>query len=85
MARIRLCAARVAAVIVSPVCAQTGPENPPRAQSTNADGLLNKSYLAPTGATVPRPNISDESAPTLTGRSIHDDSDRVLRGICKNC
>ncbi|WP_146030349.1 hypothetical protein [Methylocella silvestris] len=85
MARISLCAALVAATMVTPVYAQTGSENALRAQNANSDGLLNKGHLAPTGATVPRPNISDEAAPTLTGRSIHDDSDRVLRGICKNC
>ncbi|WP_180982594.1 hypothetical protein [Methylocella silvestris] len=47
--------------------------------------MANRANLAPTGATVPRPNITDEVAPTLTGWSIHDDGDRVLRGICKNC
>jgi hypothetical protein len=47
--------------------------------------LLNRDYLAPTGATVPRPGLSQSAGPTVLDRSIERQNDHIDNSICKAC
>lgn len=50
-------------------------------------GLLNRNNITSTGATVPHPGAAavEDPNPVLMGRSIHDENDRPVQNICKNC
>jgi hypothetical protein len=87
MSKIILKTAFVVAVIASgSAYAQTTTANSPTQTSNpSVQGLANQNNLTSTGATVPHPGASEDSVPTLTGRSIHDGNDRVEHSICKNC
>ena len=54
----------------------------PSRESMNG-GLLNRNYLTFTGATVPRPAVSQ--GPALQHRAIHDRDDHLRIRICGNC
>ncbi len=47
--------------------------------------LLDQDYLAPTGATVPRPGMSQSAGPTPLDREIRQENDRIDNSICKGC
>ena len=47
--------------------------------------LLGRDYLAPTGATVPRPGVPQGSGPTALDRKIQQEDDRIDNSICKGC
>ena len=47
--------------------------------------LLDQDYLAPTGATVPRPGVPQASGPTALDRKIEQENDRIDNSICKGC
>jgi hypothetical protein len=47
--------------------------------------LLDQDYLAPTGATVPRPGVPQASGPTPLDRKIEQEDNRIDNGICKGC
>jgi hypothetical protein len=87
MIRISLLAVFVAAAITSaPVSAQTSSVEPGAQPSNPSAGrLLNQDHLTSTGATVQRPRISQDSAPTLMGRTIHDENDGAEHSICGDC
>ena len=47
--------------------------------------LLDQDYLAPTGATVPRPGVPQGSGPTPLDRKIEQEDNRIDNSICKGC
>jgi hypothetical protein len=47
--------------------------------------LLDQDYLAPTGATVPRPGVPQASGPTALDRKIEEENNRIDNSICKGC
>lgn len=47
--------------------------------------LLDQDYLAPTGATVPRPGVPQASGPTPLDRKIEQEDNRIDNSICKGC
>jgi hypothetical protein len=47
--------------------------------------LLDKDYLAPTGATVPRPGVPQASGPTALDRKIQQEDKAIDNSICKGC
>jgi len=47
--------------------------------------LLDKDYLAPTGATVPRPGVPQGSGPTALDRKIQEEDNKIDNSICKGC
>jgi hypothetical protein len=47
--------------------------------------LLDQDYLAPTGATVPRPGVPQGSGPTALDRKIQQEDNRIDNSICKGC
>jgi hypothetical protein len=47
--------------------------------------LLDQDYLAPTGATVPRPGVPQASGPTALDRKIQQEDNRIDNSICKGC
>jgi hypothetical protein len=47
--------------------------------------LLDQDYLAPTGATVPRPDVPQDSGPTALDRKIEKEDNRIDNSICKGC
>ena len=47
--------------------------------------LLDQDYLAPTGATVPRPGVPQASGPTALDRKIEQENNRIDNSICKGC
>ncbi|HEY1862493.1 MAG TPA: hypothetical protein VGG77_02135 [Roseiarcus sp.] len=47
--------------------------------------LLDQDYLAPTGATVPRPGVPQGSGPTALDRKIQQEDNRLDNSICKGC
>ncbi len=47
--------------------------------------LLDKDYLAPTGATVPRPGVPQGSGPTALDRKIQQENNQIDNSICKGC
>jgi hypothetical protein len=47
--------------------------------------LLDQDYLAPTGATVPRPGVPQASGPTALDRKIEQEDNRIDNSICKDC
>jgi hypothetical protein len=47
--------------------------------------LLDQDYLTSTGATVPRPGVSQSSGETPFDRSIERQDDRIDDSICKGC
>lgn len=57
---------------------------PELARPTPGD-LLNQDYLTSTGATVPRPGVSQSSGPTPLDRSIEQQDNKIDNSICKGC
>ena len=56
------------------------------AQPTPTPGqLLNRDYLTSTGATVPRPGLSQSGGETRLDRSIMRQDDKTDNSICKDC
>ncbi len=47
--------------------------------------LLDQDYLAPTGATVPRPGVPQGSGPTALDRKIQQEDNRLDNSICNGC
>jgi hypothetical protein len=47
--------------------------------------LLNQDYLTSTGATVPRPGVSQAAGPTPLDRSIEQQDNRIDNSICTGC
>jgi hypothetical protein len=47
--------------------------------------LLDQDYLAPTGATVPRPGVPQGSGPTALDRKIEQENNRLDNSICRGC
>jgi hypothetical protein len=47
--------------------------------------LLDQDYLAPTGATVPRPGVPQGSGPTALDRKIQQEDNKLDNSICKGC
>ena len=47
--------------------------------------LLDQDYLAPTGATVPRPGVPQASGPTALDRKIQEEDNRIQNSICQGC
>jgi hypothetical protein len=47
--------------------------------------LLNQDYLTGTGATVPRPGVSQGAGPTPLDRSIERQDNRIDNSICTDC
>ena len=47
--------------------------------------LLRQDYITGTGATVPRPGVSQSSGATPLDRSIREQNDRVDNSICAGC
>ena len=47
--------------------------------------LLRQDYLAPTGATVPQPGVSQASGPTPLDRKIRQEDNRIDNSICSGC
>jgi hypothetical protein len=47
--------------------------------------LLNRGYITSTGATVPRPGVSQSAGPTALDRSIERKDNRIDNSICKAC
>ena len=47
--------------------------------------LLDQDYLAPTGATVPRPGVPQASGPTALDRKIQQENNRIDNSICSGC
>jgi hypothetical protein len=47
--------------------------------------LLDQHYLAPTGATVPRPGVPQASGPTPLDRTIRQENNRIDNSICSGC
>ncbi len=47
--------------------------------------LLGQDYLARTGATVPRPGVSQSSGTTPLDRAIRQEDDRIDNSICNGC
>jgi hypothetical protein len=47
--------------------------------------LLDQDYLAPTGATVPRPGVPQGSGETPLDRKIEQENNRIDNSICKGC
>ena len=47
--------------------------------------LLDQDYLAPTGATVPRPGVPQGSGPTALDRKIQQENNRIDNSICSGC
>ena len=47
--------------------------------------LLDQDYLAPTGATVPRPGVPQASGPTPLDRKIQQENNQIDNSICKGC
>ena len=47
--------------------------------------LLDQDYLAPTGATVPRPGVPQGSGPTALDRKIQQENNRIDNSICQGC
>jgi hypothetical protein len=47
--------------------------------------LLNQDYLTGTGATVPRPGVSQGAGPTPLDRAIRQENNRIDNSICTDC
>jgi hypothetical protein len=47
--------------------------------------LLNRDYLTGTGATVPRPGVSQGAGETPLDRAIRQQNDRIDNSICSGC
>jgi hypothetical protein len=47
--------------------------------------LLNQDYLTGTGATVPRPGVSQGAGETPLDRAIRQENNRIDNSICKGC
>jgi hypothetical protein len=47
--------------------------------------LLDRDYLAPTGATVPRPGVPQASGPTALDRKIQEEDNKIDNSICQGC
>ena len=47
--------------------------------------LLDHDYLAPTGATVPRPGVPQASGPSALDRKIQEEDNKIDNSICKGC
>jgi hypothetical protein len=47
--------------------------------------LVNQDYLTSTGATVPRPGVSQAAGPTPLDRSIEQQDNRIDNSICTGC
>jgi hypothetical protein len=47
--------------------------------------LLDQDYLAPTGATVPRPGVPQGSGETALDRKIQQEDNKIDNGICSGC
>jgi hypothetical protein len=47
--------------------------------------LLNQDYLTGTGATVPRPGVSQGSGETPLDRAIRQENNRIDNSICSGC
>jgi hypothetical protein len=57
----------------------------PELNKPAAGQLLDRDYLAPTGATVPRPGVPQASGPTELDRKIQQEDNRIDNSICKGC
>jgi hypothetical protein len=57
----------------------------PELDKPAAGHLLDKDYLAPTGATVPRPGVPQGSGPTALDRKIQQEDNKLDNSICKGC
>jgi hypothetical protein len=57
----------------------------PELRTPTRGQLLNRDYLAPTGATVPRPGVSQSAGPTALDRSIERRDNRIDNSICEAC
>lgn len=76
-----------AALGVAAAQAQTG--TPDTGRSVMAPGArdpLHTRFLAPTGATVPRPGVLPAPiSPSSRDRLSYDNDERIERSICSNC
>jgi hypothetical protein len=57
----------------------------PQLSKPAAGQLLDKDYLAPTGATVPRPGVPQASGPSALDRKIQEQDNKIDNSICKGC
>ena len=57
----------------------------PELSKPAAGHLLDQDYLAPTGATVPRPGVPQGSGPTALDRKIQQEDNKIDNSICKGC
>jgi hypothetical protein len=46
---------------------------------------LDQDYLAPTGATVPRPGVPQASGPTALDRQMRQENNHIDNSICNGC
>jgi hypothetical protein len=55
------------------------------APRSDSAGLLRQNYITSTGATVPRPGVSQAAGPTALDRGIERLNDKIDNSICKGC
>lgn len=70
-----------------PAAGQTGaPDSAGGVSEGRSSGPLHTQFLAPTGATVPRPGALPRNlGTTRLDRQSFDRDDRIERSICSNC
>ncbi len=85
MAKLMVVAALLAVTVGFGAFAQDNGLVAPELNKPAAGQLLDKDYLAPTGATVPRPGVPQGSGPTALDRKIQQEDNKIDNSICKGC
>lgn len=88
MANLKFIAIILAAPMASVVAAHAQDDGgliAPELSRPTRGHLLNQDYLTSTGATVPRPDVSQAAGPTPLDRSIEQQDNRIDDSICKDC
>ena len=83
MAKLMVVAALLAVTVGFGAFAQDNGLVAPELNKPAPGQLLDKDYLAPTGATVPRPGVPQGSGPTALDRKIQQEDNKIDNSICK--
>jgi hypothetical protein len=85
MGKLTVVAAFFAAILGGSAYAQDNSLVAPELAKPAPGHLLDQDYLAPTGATVPRPGVPQGSGPTALDRKIQQQDNQIDNSICKGC
>ncbi|QXX76348.1 hypothetical protein [Methylovirgula sp. HY1] len=77
--------ALAAAVTLSSMDRAAGQNQPLAHDGDTSSHLLDRPYLAPTGAVVAKPGRSQSGGATAQDRKAQQQDDKITNSICSNC